>query len=86
MKNLRYFDGHNTPHALANLEPYIRRSCSLIDVLDAVEDAKTAADLTGSLSWIISRVDLVRDRVTDRYVRLKYEDHLGNTYYIRAEF
>ena len=85
MKNIKYFNHNNTPCALSNLLG-LRRDITVQDILDVVEDSKTAQDLERG----INSMDLTRkfkvDRVTETYVRLKSVDILGNIEYIKADF
>ena len=85
MKNIKYFNHNNTRFALSNLLG-LRRDITVQDILDVVEDSKTAQDLERG----INSMDLTRkfkvDRVTETYARLKSVDRLGNIEYIKADF
>ena len=85
MKNIKYFNHKNTRCALSNLLG-LRRDITVQDILDFVEDSKTAQDLERG----INSMDLTRkfkvDRVTENYARLKSVDRLGNIEYIKADF
>ncbi len=85
MKNIKYFNHNNTRCALSNLLG-LRRDITVQDILDVVEDSKTAQDLERG----INSMDLTRkfkvDRVTETYARLKSVDRLGNIEYIKADF
>lgn len=86
MKNARYFNSHNTTHFIGDLCTFGGGSTA-VDVLDAVEDSKTAYELLDNLNSLNIRIkDFKIDRVTDDYIRLAGNDSLGNKYYFRAEF
>ena len=66
--------------SLSNLFPM--NDCSIVELEDAVEDAKDAEDLLMRLRRMkLLRVFLI-DRVTDTKIRFKSKDGMGNTSYL----
>lgn len=66
--------------SLSNLFPM--NDCSIVELEDAVEDAKDAEDLLMRLRRMkLLRVFMI-DRVTDTKIRFKGKDDMGNTSYL----
>lgn len=84
MKNPKYTTRDNIPLSLSNL--YYGNECSVMEIKDVVEDAKTAVELRDGLNRLPLFEKFSTDRVTDTYVRLKSKDGCGNTHYFKAEF
>lgn len=85
MTNARCFNQHNITFSIGDLCVFGGRSTA-IDVLDVVEDAKTAQQLRNGLNELDLRVKFEIERTTEDYVRLKGFDALGNTRYLKAQF
>ena len=78
--NIRLFTADGIPEAMENL--WFRHECSLVEIQDAVEDAKDSKDLLRR----IQRMKLLRkftlDRENERKVRFKGTDFCGNISYL----
>lgn len=83
MKNPRLMTATGIPEAMSNL--CYHGGSKVMDIYDAVEDSSTAQELVQNLN----RLNIFRpfrlDRETDKYVRLKVEDCLGNASYLTAD-
>lgn len=84
MERARYYNGDNTDLALSNL--YFGDECSVVEILDVVEDSNTAEELVTGLNTLKIREKFTVDRITDKYVRLKSKDVLGNIHYFKAYY
>lgn len=82
MKNVKYFNSCLTPFALSNL---CLHGCSATDILDAVEDAHTAEEFVNNINSLNIMREFSVDRVTNRYVRLKSVNALGNIHFLQAD-
>lgn len=77
---IRLFTSNGIPEALSNL--WYGSECSITELTDAVEDAKSAKDLLVRLG----RMKLLRrfqpDRETETRLRFKSIDWMGNISYL----
>lgn len=82
MKNAELFNGCGYCEVWENIiHSY---EVTVIDVLDAIEDAKTSTELCENINALNLIYKFHIDRETDRYVRLLSVDPLGNRKYIKA--
>lgn len=86
MKFIKYYNASDCRLALSNLCNRIGGSCSITDIEDAIEDARTSAELRDNLNSLKLLEHFTIDRETSSYVRLISVDSLGNKHYIKAEF
>ena len=90
MKNVTLFTANATNLSLSNIchggGARNDRYASVIDLMDAVEDSKTAKDFLTRISALnfVGFENPKIDRETDEYVRLRAEDGMGNTRYMKA--
>lgn len=80
MKNPRLRTDRGIPEALSNL----CYRCSVVDIEDAVADSETGTELVTKLNKLNLLRDFTLDRETDRGVRLKSVDTMGNVSYFEA--
>ena len=83
MKNARFFTANDINLSLSNL---IDSGCTVMDITDVIEDAKTAESLVEGLNSLCLFERFRIDRKTDRYVRLKSSDPFGNVHYLTAYY
>ena len=78
--NIRLYTADGIPEAMENL--WFRHECSLVEIQDAVEDAKDSKDLLRR----IQRMKLLRkftlDRENEQKIRFKGTDCWGNISYL----
>lgn len=84
MKNPKFMTKDCVLLSLTNL--FFRNDCSVVDIMDAVEDATTAKELMNNLNSLNLFEKFQIDRVTDSYVRLVSHDGFGNKHYFKAYF
>lgn len=84
MRDARYFNGSNITLAISNL--YSGKRCSVVQILDAVEDSKTAEELVDRLNSFDILEKFTIDRTTNEYVRLKSWDSFGALHYFKAYY
>lgn len=84
MRDARYFDRGNITLAMSNL--YYGNKCSVVQILDAVEDSKTAEELVDRLNGLDLLEKFTIDRTTDKYVRLKSWDRFGALHYFKVYY
>ena len=77
-----YYTPGRVPLSLSNLT--LQKDCFLEDIFDSVEDAEDFDQLTKYLKRVIAQPLLV-DRVTDRYIRYKVYDNMGNMDYLKIK-
>ena len=85
MKNPKYYNARGIPYAWSNLN-FIDRNINVVTIMDIIEDSNNGTELVRELgklnmvhrTWII-------DRETDKKVRIKHTDILGNATYIECE-
>lgn len=79
---IRLYTSRGYAESLSNL--WSTNKCSIVELEDAVEDAKDAKDLLMRLRRMkLLRVFLI-DRVTDTKIRFKGKDGMGNTSYLEV--
>ena len=78
--NIKLYTADGIPEALSNL--WYRNDCSVVEIQDAVEDAKDSKDLLRR----IQRMKLLRkftlDRENEQKIRFKGTDCWGNISYL----
>lgn len=84
MKDARYFNRDNVQLSLSNL--YSGEECSVVEILDVVEDSKTAEELADGLNKLQLSEKFTVDRKTDQYVRLKSINAFGILHYSKAYY
>lgn len=84
MKDAKFFNSDNIPLALSNL--YFRDECTVTEILDAVEDSKTAEELAERLNNLKLFEKFVVDRKTDKYIRLRSVGAFGGIHYFKAYY
>lgn len=82
MKNPVLKTSNGIREALSNL--WYRNECSIAHIEDAVEDSRIGAELASRLNNLNLLRKFTLDRETDRMVRLKSVDRLGNISYFEA--
>ena len=88
MKNVTLFTANATNLSLSNIchgggnDGY----ASVVDLMDAVEDSKTAKEFLAKISALnfVGFENPKIDRETDEYVRLRANDGMGNNRYMKA--
>ena len=88
MKNVTLFTANGTNLSLSNIchgggnDGY----ASVIDLMDAVEDSKTAKDFLRNVSALnfVGFENPKIDHETEEYVRLRGTDGMGNARYMKA--
>ncbi len=70
------------PEAMSNL--WYGNEHSIVEIEDIVEDSKTGAELVNGLNKLNLFRKFTLDRETDKKVRLKAVDSLGNVSYFEA--
>ena len=83
MKNPILKTSNGIREAMSNL--WFRNECSIVEIEDVVEDSKTGAELVSGLNSLNLFRKFTLDRETDKKVRLKSVDSLGNVSYFIAE-
>lgn len=78
--NIRLFTANGIPEALSNL--WYGTDCSVVEIQDAIEDAKNAADLLQRIQKMKLLRKVALDRETEQKVRFKTTDCWGNTSYL----
>ena len=78
--NIRLFTANGIPEALSNL--WYGIDCSVVEIQDAIEDAKNAADLLRRIQKMKLLKKVALDRETEQKVRFKTADCWGNTSYL----
>lgn len=78
--NIRLFTANGIPEALSNL--WYGTDCSVVEIQDAIEDAKNAADLLRRIQKMKLLKKVALDRETEQKVRFKTTDCWGNTSYL----
>ena len=68
------------PEALSNL--WYGTDCSVVEVQEAIDDAKNAADLLRRIQKMKLLKKVALDRETEQKVRFKTADCWGNTSYL----
>lgn len=63
---------------------FLRYNCSVMQILDVIEDSESGAELTAKLNKLKLFSIFKLDRETPEYVRLKTTDCFENTYYLKA--
>lgn len=84
MKDARYSNRDNVQLSLSNL--YSGEECSVAEILDVVEDSKTAEELADGLNKLQLSEKFTVDRKTDQYVRLKSINAFGSLHYFKAYY
>lgn len=74
--NIRLFTANGIPEALSNL--WYGTDCSVVEIQDAIEDAKNAADLLRRIQKMKLLRKVALDRETEQKVRFKTTDCWGN--------
>lgn len=78
--NIRLFTANGIPEALSNL--WCGTDCSVVEIQDAIEDAKNAADLLRRIQKMKLLRKVALDRETEQKVRFKTTDCWGNISYL----
>lgn len=78
--NIRLFTANGIPEALSHL--WYGTDCSVVEIQDAIEDAKNAADLLRRIQKMKLLKKVALDRETEQKVRFKTTDCWGNTSYL----
>ena len=78
--NIRLFTANGIPEALSNL--WYSTDCSVVEIQDAIEDAKNAADLLRRIQKMKLLRKVALDRETEQKVRFKTTDCWGNISYL----
>ena len=78
--NIRLFTANGIPEALNNL--WYGTDCSVVEIQDAIEDAKNAADLLRRIQKMKLLRKVALDRETEQKVRFKTTDCWGNISYL----
>lgn len=78
--NIRPFTANGIPEALSNL--WYGTDCSVVEIQDAIEDAKNAADLLRRIQKMKLLRKVALDRETEQKVRFKTTDCWGNISYL----
>lgn len=87
MKSLKYFNSYRTPLAVSNCAHGNGHNgySTVMEVYDAVEDSSTAEELLANFKKLHLTVEnLVIDRDTPSYTRLRCTDPFGNIHYFQA--
>ena len=84
VKDARCFSKNNETISMTDL--YDSSKCSVVEILDAVEDSKTAKELVSRLNNLNLRIEFKIDRTTAEYVRLKYRTSYGSVCYFKAYY
>ena len=79
--NIRLFTANGIPEALSNL--WYGTDCSVVEIQDAIEDAKNAADLLRRIQKMKLLRKVALDRETEQKVRFKTTDCWGNKSYLK---
>ena len=77
---IRLYTSNGIPEALSNL--WYGTECSVVEIRDAVEDAKDGRDLLGRLKQMHLLRRIHADRENDKRVRFKTIDFMGNISYL----
>lgn len=80
--NISLYTLSRVPLSLGYLHLYAGKFIE--DIFDAVEDSENFEELDQRLQGIISDT-LIIDRVTDRYIRYRVIDKLGNKNYLKIK-
>ena len=78
--NIRLFTANGILEALSNL--WYGTDCSVVEIQDAIEDAKNAAYLLRRIQKMKLLRKVALDRETEQKVRFKTTDCWGNTSYL----
>lgn len=78
--NIRLFTANGIPEALSNL--WYGTDCSVVEIQDAIEDAKNAADLLRRIQKMKLLRKVALDREIEQKVRFKTTDCWGNISYL----
>lgn len=81
MKDIEYFNGNGVRLSLSNL---CFRGSNVVDIMDVVEDAKTADDLVTGINALDLLNTFSLDRETENYIRLTCADGFGNKKYLKV--
>lgn len=81
MKNAHYTTASMIPYAMCNLA---WKRDDTVKIYDAVEDAKNGTDLVKRLNTLHLKVRWTLDRETDKSVRLRGKEPMGNTRFFFA--
>ena len=81
-KNIVLFTANGIPEALSNL--WFRTDCSVVEIRDAIEDAKNGKDLLNRIQKMKLLRKFTLDRENDKRVRLKATDFCGNISYLEV--
>ena len=79
-KNIVLFTANGIPEALSNL--WFRTDCSVVEIRDAIEDAKNGKDLLNRIQKMKLLRKFTLDRETDKRIRFKETDCWGNVSYL----
>ncbi len=64
---------------------YFKDNCSVIKILDAVEESNTSEELAANLNKLKLFSKFTPDRETAEYARVLTVDAFGNRHYLKAE-
>ena len=89
MKFGRFYNANNINCAVSNVahgNGIVTAYSTPVDFYDAVEDARNAKELLANLNTLklVGWNNLVVDRETESYVRVKGTDVLGNVHYLKV--
>ena len=79
-KNIVLFTANCIPEALSNL--WFRTDCSVVELWDAVEDAKDGKDLLRRIQRLKLLEKFTLDRENEQRIRFKGTDCFGNINYL----
>lgn len=82
MKNPVLKTSNGIGEAMSNL--WFRNECSIVEIEDVVEDSNNGTELMNGLNSLNLFRKFTLDRETDKKVRLKSVDRLGNVSYFEA--
>lgn len=78
MRNIKCFNSRNVPYSLENV---CFKSGSAIELKDALENAKSEKEFELAAREV-TKLDWKVDRITDKSIRIKWVDRLGNETFI----
>lgn len=82
MKNPVLKTSNGIREAMSNL--WFHNECSIVEIEDIVEDSNNGTELVNRLNSLNLFRKFILDRETDKKVRLKSVDRLGNVSYFEA--
>ena len=83
MRNPELITADGVNENLASL--YFKNNCSVIKIIDAVEESSTGEELAANLNKLKLFSKFTPDRETAEYARVLTVDAFGNQHYLKAE-